>query len=134
MCQTFGAGRSPFARIICCLILGHNLQKVVARSLTIQSRNRRGMPTAIWTGSLSLGLVVVPVRLYPAVRKKAVRFHELDRGGRRVRHVRVAEPDDDRPEQIDRRPAVPPRLATAPAPERSLGREHEEPYRDFTTA
>jgi len=51
------------------------------------------MPTAVWTGSLSLGLVVVPVRLYPAIRKKAVRFHELDRGGRRLRHVRVSEPD-----------------------------------------
>src|SRR5207245_11281074 len=50
------------------------------------------MPTAVWTGSLSLGLVVVPVRLYPAVKKKTVRFHELDRGGRRVRHVRVSEP------------------------------------------
>src|SRR5205823_4170769 len=35
------------------------------------------MPTSIWTGSLSFGLVVVPVRLYPAVRKKVVRFHEL---------------------------------------------------------
>src|SRR5713226_3366316 len=51
------------------------------------------MPNAVWTGSLSLGLVVVPVRLYPAVRKKVVRFHELDRGGHRVRHVRVSEPD-----------------------------------------
>src|SRR5437764_2128252 len=51
------------------------------------------MATAVWTGSLSLGLVVVPVRLYPAIRKKAVRFHELDRSGRRVRHMRVAEPD-----------------------------------------
>ena len=51
------------------------------------------MPTAIWTGALSLGLVVVPVRLYPAIKKKTVRFHELDRGGRRVRHVRVSEPD-----------------------------------------
>jgi DNA end-binding protein Ku len=50
------------------------------------------MPASVWTGSLSLGLVVVPVRLYPAVRKKAVRFHELDRAGRRVRHVRVSEP------------------------------------------
>jgi len=28
------------------------------------------MANAIWTGSLSLGLVVVPVRLYPAVRKE----------------------------------------------------------------
>src|SRR6266704_5638325 len=51
------------------------------------------MATAVWTGSLSLGLVVVPVRLYPAIHKKTVRFHELDRAGRRVRHVRVAEPD-----------------------------------------
>jgi len=51
------------------------------------------MANAVWTGSLSLGLVVVPVRLYPAVRKKNVRFHELDRSGRRVRHVRVSEPD-----------------------------------------
>src|SRR6266852_2413128 len=51
------------------------------------------MANAVWTGSLSLGLVVVPVRLYPAIRKKNVRFHELDGGGRRVRHVRVSEPD-----------------------------------------
>jgi DNA end-binding protein Ku len=51
------------------------------------------VPNALWTGSLSLGLVVVPVRLYPAIRKKAVRFHELDASGRRVRHVRVSEPD-----------------------------------------
>src|SRR5437899_1212167 len=50
------------------------------------------MPAAIWTGSLSLGLVVVPVRLYPAIKKKTVRFHELDAAGRRIRHVRVSEP------------------------------------------
>ncbi|HYR49212.1 MAG TPA: Ku protein [Candidatus Eisenbacteria bacterium] len=51
------------------------------------------MPNAVWNGSLSLGLVVVPVRLYPAIQKKTVRFRELDRGGRRVRHVRVSEPE-----------------------------------------
>jgi DNA end-binding protein Ku len=51
------------------------------------------MPSAVWTGSLSLGLVVVPVRLYPAIQKKAVRFRELDRDGHRVRHVRVSEPE-----------------------------------------
>ena len=51
------------------------------------------MPNSVWTGSLSLGMVVVPVRLYPAIRKKQVRFHELDRSGRRVRHVRVSEPE-----------------------------------------
>jgi DNA end-binding protein Ku len=38
-------------------------------------------------------MVVVPVRLYPAIQKKTVRFRELDRGGRRVRHVRVSEPE-----------------------------------------
>jgi DNA end-binding protein Ku len=63
------------------------------------------MPSAIWTGALSLGLVVVPVRLYPAIHKKTVRFHEIDRGGRRVRHVRVSDPDNE-PEQFDSR-AVP---------------------------
>ena len=51
------------------------------------------MPTAVWTGSLSLGMVVVPVRLYPAIQRKAVRFRELDRSGRRVRHFRVSEPE-----------------------------------------
>jgi DNA end-binding protein Ku len=51
------------------------------------------MPTSVWNGSLSLGMVVVPVRLYPAIQKKTVRFRELDRGGRRVRHVRVSEPE-----------------------------------------
>ena len=51
------------------------------------------MSNAVWTGSLSLGMVVVPVRLYPAIRKKAVRFHELDREGRRIRHMRVSEPE-----------------------------------------
>ncbi|TMD30383.1 MAG: hypothetical protein E6I95_15565 [Chloroflexi bacterium] len=64
------------------------------------------MPTAVWTGSLSLGLVVVPVRLYPAVKKKTVRFHELDRGGRRVRHVRVSEPAVEEFEIPDYAPAM----------------------------
>jgi DNA end-binding protein Ku len=73
------------------------------------------MATAVWTGSMSLGLVVVPVRLYPAIRKKAVRFHEIDRSGRRVRHMRVAEPD--LPTQGYGRPAEAewvPRFETAP--------------------
>lgn len=48
------------------------------------------MPQAIWTGTISFGLVSVPVKLYPATRRKDVRFHELDRlTGGRVRHQRV---------------------------------------------
>jgi len=51
------------------------------------------MPRAVWTGTISFGLVSVPVRLYPATRRKDVRFHELDRlSGQRIRHQKVIEP------------------------------------------
>lgn len=50
------------------------------------------MPQAVWTGTISFGLVSVPVRLYPATRRKDVRFHEIDReSGQRIRHQRVTE-------------------------------------------
>ena len=43
------------------------------------------MATAVWTGTLSFGLVTLPVRLYPATQPKDVRFHLYDREGRRIR-------------------------------------------------
>src|ERR687892_238417 len=46
------------------------------------------MPTAVWTGTLSFGLVAIPVRLIPATEPKDVRFHLYDREGRRVRQRR----------------------------------------------
>lgn len=50
------------------------------------------MARAIWTGTISFGLVSVPVRLYPATRRKDVRFHEIDRlSGQRIRHQKVIE-------------------------------------------
>ena len=49
------------------------------------------MPTAVWTGTLSFGLVTLPVRLYPATQSKDVRFHLYDRSGRRVRYRRFVE-------------------------------------------
>lgn len=50
------------------------------------------MPRAIWTGSLSFGLVNVPVKLYSATEDRSVRFHQLERGtGERIRYRRVAE-------------------------------------------
>lgn len=55
------------------------------------------MPTAVWTGSLSFGLVNVPVRLINATEPKDVRFHLYDRSGRRVRYERVV----DAPEAVD---------------------------------
>jgi DNA end-binding protein Ku len=49
---------------------------------------------AIWSGSISFGLLNVPVKLYSAVSKQTVRFKELREGdGSRVRHKRVAESD-----------------------------------------
>ena len=52
------------------------------------------MPRAIWSGSISFGLLNVPVKLYSAVSKQTVRFRELREGdGSRVRHKRVAEED-----------------------------------------
>ncbi len=35
------------------------------------------MPRSIWTGTISFGLVTVPVKLYSAVSPKSVRFHQL---------------------------------------------------------
>jgi DNA end-binding protein Ku len=51
------------------------------------------MARAIWTGTISFGLVNIPVRVYPATRRKDVRFHEIDRvTGQRVHHQRVRSP------------------------------------------
>jgi DNA end-binding protein Ku len=48
------------------------------------------MPRAIWTGAISFGLVTVPVRLYSAVNRKTVRFHQLSgKTGVRVAQKRV---------------------------------------------
>jgi DNA end-binding protein Ku len=52
------------------------------------------MARAIWSGSISFGLLNVPVKLYSAVSKQTVRFRELREGdGSRVKHKRVAETD-----------------------------------------
>ena len=43
------------------------------------------MPRAIWSGSISFGLVNIPVKLYSAVTRKNVQFTQLDmRTGARV--------------------------------------------------
>jgi len=48
------------------------------------------MARSIWRGSISFGLVTIPVRLYPVARRRDVRFREVDRRtGQRVRHQRV---------------------------------------------
>src|SRR4051812_28662168 len=50
------------------------------------------MPRAIWTGSISLGLVNVPVKLHSAVQHKDVHFHQLQEAtGSRIRYKKVSE-------------------------------------------
>ena len=45
---------------------------------------------AIWSGAVSFGLVMVPVKLYSAVSRKSVRFHQLNgRTGVRIQQKRV---------------------------------------------
>ncbi len=54
------------------------------------------MARAIWTGSISFGLLNVPVRLYSAVSRKSVSFRELRASdSSRIRHRRVAEIDGE---------------------------------------
>ena len=54
------------------------------------------MARAIWTGSVSFGLLNVPVKLYSAVSRKNVSFRELRKAdSSRIRHRRVAEEDGE---------------------------------------
>jgi DNA end-binding protein Ku len=50
----------------------------------------RIMPRAMWTGAISFGMVTVPVKLYSALNRKSVRFHQLSgRTGVRIAQRRV---------------------------------------------
>jgi Ku protein len=89
------------------------------------------MPRAIWTGWVGFGLVLIPVRLFPATTPRDVRFHEFARGtGRRIRHRRVI--DEDAPWDVSRwtAPAEPPDPEAAqadPTPESEADRAAPEP-------
>jgi DNA end-binding protein Ku len=53
------------------------------------------MARAIWSGAISFGLVNIPVKLFSAVSKKTVRFHQIDsKSGQRIRQQRVG-PDGE---------------------------------------
>ena len=53
------------------------------------------MPRVIWKGSISFGLVTIPVRLFSAVSRKNVRFNQLDaETGARVRYKKVSSVGD----------------------------------------
>ncbi len=66
------------------------------------------MARAIWSGSIGFGLVNIPVRLFPATSPNDVRFHEFAAGtGRRIRHQRVVESTEERPEAWSPSPSSP---------------------------
>jgi DNA end-binding protein Ku len=52
------------------------------------------MPTSIWSGSISFGLVSVPVKLFSAVQAKTVRFSQLHKADHaRIEQKRVSSAD-----------------------------------------
>jgi len=54
------------------------------------------MARAIWSGAISFGLVNIPVKLYSAVSRKTVRFHQIDsETGSRVQQKRVSAASGD---------------------------------------
>ena len=114
------------------------------------------MGQAVWTGSVSFGLVNIPVKLYPATEPKDVRFHLYDRRtGKRVHYERVTrdieppafepEPADDLSPPEDRyepqaryaEPAEPGERAATPAAQpverRDMVRGFELPSGDLVT-
>ena len=64
-------------------------------SSTSTPKERRGtadMARPIWSGSISFGLVNVPVKAFTAVRDHDVHFHQLDKkSGPRIRNRKVSE-------------------------------------------
>jgi DNA end-binding protein Ku len=63
------------------------------------------MPSAIWTGSISFGLVQVPVRLVGATKSRDVSFNQLEEGtGARIRYKKVSDATGEEvpPERIKR--------------------------------
>lgn len=65
----------------------------VVPRLTIrrETDDTRAMARPIWSGSISFGLVNIPVKLFSAVRRKTVRFNQIDsKTGSRVKQKRVS--------------------------------------------
>ncbi len=53
------------------------------------------MPRSIWNGTITFGLVNVPIKLYSATESKTVHFHEVHvRDGARIEHRRFCSKED----------------------------------------
>lgn len=54
------------------------------------------MPRAIWSGAISFGLINIPIKLYSAVKKRDIGFHELHGAdGARLQHKRICPVDGE---------------------------------------
>jgi DNA end-binding protein Ku len=54
------------------------------------------MPRPVWTGTISFGLVAIPVKLFHAVSRKSVSFNQLDdRSMARIKYKKVSAADGD---------------------------------------
>src|SRR5436853_7505140 len=53
------------------------------------------MPKSIWNGTLTFGMVNVPIKLYSATESKTVHFHEVHaKDGARIEHRRICPKED----------------------------------------
>ena len=54
------------------------------------------MPRPVWTGTISFGLIVIPVKLFHAVQRKSVSFNQLDdRSMSRIKYKKVSASDGE---------------------------------------
>jgi DNA end-binding protein Ku len=61
--------------------------------------NTFGMPRPVWSGTISFGLVAIPVKLFNAVRRQSVSFNQLD--GRDMQRIRYRKVNGETGEEVD---------------------------------
>jgi DNA end-binding protein Ku len=93
------------------------------------------MAHAVWTGSISFGLVNIGVRMYPATQPKDVRFHLVDERGQRVRYRRFVPDDPAQAMDEETPPSRPASREGTEQPTRAIdvapGEEREVDYDDL---
>ena len=86
------------------------------------------MARAVWRGSLSFGLVNIPVKLFNATAPKDVRFHQFEQGtGRRIRYRRVTETEPEEQPALEPGPEPEERTEAAASEPRPAERSPEPP-------
>ena len=56
---------------------------------------RKPMPRSLWNGTVTFGMVNIPIKLYTATESKTVHFHEVhQKDGARIQHRRICPKDE----------------------------------------